>query len=206
MSYQFLTFLFLASLAQEQNKRAPMPVQPDGVQVVNVLVGERIGQKREVRQLTLSMPAPPDEDDERPAAPRNIPFNILTSVVEPENFDRWLFAEDRTEVDRHRHLDELLRSKLNFAAKAHKLTDEQRAKLQVAGRGDIKRFFDQVEDRRRDFEKDRHNFRAGLAALKRLSPLALVYRDGPFGDGSLFAKTLVRINKDQRVVQTGGYR
>ena len=81
---------------------------------------------------------------------------------------------------------------------AHKLTDSQRTKLRLAGRGDIKCLFDQVEDRRRDFEKDGHNFRAGLAALQRLDPLTQVYREGPFGDGSLFSKTLFKINDDQK--------
>ena len=195
MSCQLLTMLFLASLTQEKNNRAPMPAQPVGVQIVNIRVG--IGRNREVRQITLSMPAPPDEDEELPA-PRNIPFNILTSVVEPENFDRWLFAEDRAEADRHRHLNDILRSKVNVAASAHQLTDEQRAKLRLAGRGDIKRFFDQVEDRRRDFENERHNFRAGFAALQRLEPLTQMYREGAFGDGSLFAKTFSKINNDQK--------
>ena len=36
-----------------------------------------------------------------------------------------------------------------------------------------------------------------LAALKRLEPLRQVYLDGPFGDGSLFVKTLQRINDEQ---------
>ena len=143
----------------------------------------------------LSMPALDDEDEE-PLARRNMPFNILTSVLEPENFDRWLFGDEQSAADRHRHLDGILRSKVNAATKTHKLTGSQRAKLRLAGRGDIKRFFDQVEDRRPDFEKDRHNFRAGFAALQRLNPLAQVYSEGPFGDGSLFAKTLAKISND----------
>ncbi len=196
MSCQLLTMLFLASLAQEKKERRPIAAPPARGQVVNV----RVGTGREIRQITLSMPAPADEDDE-PPAPRNIPFNILTSVVDPENFDRWLFADDQSGAGRHRHLDDILRSKVDAAIMAHKLTDSQRTKLRLAGRGDIKRFFDQVEDRRLDFEKDRRNFRAGLAALQRLDPLTQVYRDGPFGDGSLFAKTLAKINDDQKAVR-----
>jgi hypothetical protein len=77
------------------------------------------------------------------------------------------------------------------------LTRAQRAKLLLAGRGDIKRFFDQVEDRRREFETERRVYRNGLAALNRLEPYRQVFEDGPFGDGSLFAKTLQRIHDEQ---------
>jgi hypothetical protein len=84
-----------------------------------------------------------------------------------------------------------------FATLAHHLTESKRAKLRLAGRGDIKRFFDQVEDRRQQFETDRQSFRTGLADLQRLEPLTQVYRDGPFGDGSLSAKTLSRFHNDQ---------
>jgi hypothetical protein len=49
-----------------------------------------------------------------------------------------------------------------------------------------------------DFEVQRQSFRTGHAALLRLEPLSRIYRDGPFGDGSLFAKTLRRINGEQK--------
>jgi hypothetical protein len=84
-------------------------------------------------------------------------------------------------------------------AQEHKLTDRQRAKLKLAGRGDIKRFFDRVEESRIDFEVQRQTFRTGRTALLRLDPLLQVYREGPFGDGSLFAKTLRRISDDPKV-------
>ena len=196
MGHQLLTMLFLASLAQEKEEPRAIPAPPARGQVVNVRV--RIAANREIRQITLSMPAPAVEDEEEPLARRDMRFNVKTAVVDPENFDRWLFADEQSEADRHRHLEDILRSKVNAAAIAHKLTASQRAKLRLAGRGDIKRFFDQVEDRRRDFEKDRHNFRTGLTALERLDPLAQVYRDGPFGDGSLFVKTFSKIYDDQK--------
>ena len=194
MTCQFLTTLFLAALAQERRLREPTPAPPAGIHIVNTQVN--IAGRVEVRKITLSMPTL--ADDEEPLAARNMRFNILLSVLEPENFDRWLFGEEQSEADRHRHLDGILRSKLNTATKTHNMTDSQRAKLRLAGRGDIKRFFDQVEDRRPDFERDRHNFRAGFATLQRLNPLAQVYQEGPFGDGSLFAKTLAMINSEQK--------
>ena len=147
----------------------------------------------------LSMPALDDEDEE-PLARRNVPFNILTSVLEPENFDRWLFGDEQSEADRHRHLDGILRSKVNAATKSHKLTDSQRAKLRLAGRGDIKRFFDQVEDRRPDFEKDRHNFRSGFAALQRSARLRRFIRKAP----SEMARSLPRRLQRSATIKSEG--
>jgi hypothetical protein len=195
MTYQLLTALFLASLAQEKRVREPIPPPPAGIHIVSTHVN--IAGRVEARQITLSMP-PLDDEDEEPLAARDMRFNILTSVLEPDNFDRWLFCDDQSEADRHRRLDGLLRSRVDTVTEMHKLTDPQRAKLRLAGRGDIKRFFDQVEDRRPGFEKHRHNFGAGFAALQRLNPLMRGYREGPFGDGSLFAKTLATINSDQK--------
>jgi hypothetical protein len=79
----------------------------------------------------------------------------------------------------------------------HKLAEPQWAKLRIAGKGDIKRFFDHVDDKRVFFEIDRMSLKTGRGALRRLEPLSDVYDEGPFGDGSLFAKTLRRI-QDER--------
>jgi hypothetical protein len=198
MSCQFLTMLFLASLAQEKKAWRPIPAAPSGSRTVHV--GVRVAGHLETRQITISTPPPADED-EAPVARRDIRSNIMMGIVDAENFDRWLFADEQSEADRRRHLDDILLTKLNAATKAHNLTESQRAKLRLAGRGDIKRFFDRVEDTRREFEKDRQNFRTGFAALQRLEPLTQVYRDGAFDDGSLFAKTLSKINDDQKPVR-----
>ena len=59
-------------------------------------------------------------------------------------------------------LNDLLRGKVESAAQEGKLTRAQQAKLLLAGKGDIKRFFDQVEERRAEFEKERKTFRPDL--------------------------------------------
>jgi hypothetical protein len=118
-------------------------------------------------------------------------------VVEPENFDLWLVGEDSA-ARPERHLEEILLTSIRDAAREHDLNAGQRRKLQLAGRGDIKRFFDRVEDRRRGFETERQRFQTGLAALQRLNDLSEIYHKGPFGDGSLFAKTLRKIEDDRK--------
>jgi hypothetical protein len=87
--------------------------------------------------------------------------------------------------------------RVQAALRIHKLAEPQWAKLRIAGKGDIKRFFDHVDDKRVFFEIDRMSLKTGRGALRRLEPLSDVYDEGPFGDGSLFAKTLRRI-QDER--------
>ena len=86
-----------------------------------------------------------------------------------------------------------IRTETGFPRFAH-----QRAKLRLAGRGDIKRFFDVVQNRRNAFEIARKDFQSGLWALQRLDAVAKNYREGPFRAGSLFAKTLQKIDNAQK--------
>ncbi len=119
-------------------------------------------------------------------------------MLDPENFDHWIFNTDLTEQRRQEYLDQILKTRVEDAAREHHLTAPQRAKLRLAGSGDIKRFFDEVEGKRSEFNKGRLTYKSGRAELLRLVPLAQVYQEGPFGDGSLFAKTLHKINDDRQ--------
>jgi hypothetical protein len=74
------------------------------------------------------------------------------------------------------------------------------------GKGDIKRFFDQVEDHRARFEIARRSFQTGLAALQRLEDLSQTFRTGPFGEGSLFARALRKIEDDRGTGRPGAER
>jgi hypothetical protein len=202
MQSQLLALLIVTFLAQVKNEARPIPAPAPRSRVIHV--GVRVGGNAESRTISIVMPAPPalaDDDDEQKPVQPVMRFNLNTAVVERENFDRWLFADGRSESAHWRDLEDILQTKVDVVGQEHKLTDPQRAKLRLAGRGDIKRFFDQVESRRIDFEVDRHSFRTGHAALLRLEPLSHIYQEGAFGDGSLFAKTLRKIDDDQKAAR-----
>ena len=84
-------------------------------------------------------PAPDDEDDDQPAPPAG-PLTFDKIMVEPENFDRWLFGQQSAEAPKT-HLEEILLTRVRTAAREHRLNPQQTAKLQLAGRGDIKTIF-----------------------------------------------------------------
>jgi hypothetical protein len=198
MKLRLLAMLILASWARVKGDETLRP-EPSG-QTIVVGVGGTVGGKQQIRQITLTMPAPPARDDEEDVHPPAWPGGRLdfnAAVVEQENFERWLFPDEQSEEARQRHLNNILGAKIENIS-PHKLTGPQRAKLQLAGRGDIKRFFDRVQDKRRAFEIDRKTFKTGLAALRGLDALSQVYQEGPFGAGSLFAKTLHRFNDERK--------
>jgi hypothetical protein len=188
--------LVVGCFQEDEDQMNPVAMQ---TVVVRTTVGNaKVGLRKNLRELTLEIPIPPEGGDgNQPLglAPR---LDVKTAVVARENFDRWVFAEGgNNALAAQRILNDLLRGKVESAAREGKLTRAQQAKLLLAGKGDIKRFFDQVEERRAEFETERKTFQAGFAALRRLESLSQVYQEGPFGDGSLYAKTLRKI-KDER--------
>jgi hypothetical protein len=179
---------------------APKPPPPPQVQV---FVGGANGQK----SLTLEQPAPARAEDkdeldgppeEQLPQPPPMPLNLQNAVIGGENFDRWLFGDGVAEVARREHLNSLIWKKVESVSKKQALTASQESKLWLAGHGDIKRFFDRVEASRREFEVARKNFKVGFHFLSSLDPLCREYEVGPFGNDSLFAKTLRKIENDAR--------
>lgn len=176
------------------------PAPPPGGQVVAVMTNH--DRQRNIHYITITMPENQkkkdenDEDDDDPMPRVFMPPNLQTAVLERENLDRWVFDEDGTTEERWRHLRKLLDDRIAADSLGHRLTPTEKARLRVAGKGDIKRFLDQVEGERTRFEKDRKGWRTGVAALRRLDPLATIYVEGPFGVESLYAKTLRRIKAE----------
>jgi hypothetical protein len=199
MSGHLLVSLILMTAAPQRGELRRPPAVPPGGVVVRVF--SRFEGERKLHYVTVTMPEAKRavEDDDEVERPRNIVrLNLQTAVLESDNFDRWLFDDDRTAKDHRDHLDGVLERKIQSDTVGRTLTRAQRARLKVAGRGDIKRFFDQVEDERSKFEKERRGWQKGIAALGRLDSLAKVYAEGPFGARSLYSKMLYRIDVESR--------
>ena len=124
-------------------------------------------------------------------------------VYTEENFDQWVFNEVRqTAVGSVRNrFDSLLGLKIDFVDKACGLTDLQKKKLQLAGKGDIKRFFDRVDEKRRKFlsvKRDQNNINE---IFQEIQPLQTEIQGEHFGDASIFAKTLVRTLTEEQTAK-----
>jgi hypothetical protein len=141
-----------------------------------------------------------DDEDEVVNPPK--PAGAMDFALTEANFDSWLFGDIQDGRARRQWLEYRLRVKTTQVASKHELSPEQIKKLQLAGRGDIKRFFDQVEEMRLRFEELRANIPAGQRFLSNeLCPLRTQFQTGSYGNDSLFNKTLQKIRNDGRMAR-----
>jgi hypothetical protein len=107
-----------------------------------------------------------------------------------ENFDQWVFQQDGNASGARRRLDSLLALQLEDIDRVCKLTDPQRHKLESAGRGDIKRFFDRYEKVKRKFQLIKQEEQKLQEIWPEISPLQRTLHAGLFYDDSLLYKSL----------------
>jgi hypothetical protein len=116
-----------------------------------------------------------------------------------EQFEQWVFnrmggaaiARNRLNAALDLHIDEINR--------VCGMDDTQKRKLQLAGRGDIKRFFDRVEEAKRRYllamNDQNHNI------WEDIQPLQSALNVGLFGDNSIFAKTVKKVLSNEQVAR-----
>ncbi len=108
--------------------------------------------------------------------------------------DSCIFQQDRAAGSARQRLDSHLTIYLDELDRACKLTDAQKKKLQLAGRGDIKHFFDRYETVKRNFKPFNQNqpdFQDVWQKLwQEVSPLQQSLQNGLFEEESLFLKSI----------------
>ena len=95
---------------------------------------------------------------------------------------------------------ERLELELDWIEASCKIDAAQRNKLRIAGRGDIKRFFDRMSDLKRRYRQVKGK-PAELARLQQaLSAIKRGTSDNLFGETSLFCKTLLAVLSSEQLV------
>jgi hypothetical protein len=103
--------------------------------------------------------------------------------------------------------ERLLADEIQLVDSQCRLSDEQRRKLQLAGRGDIKLCFDRIEELRQRTTTRDLSAAEWEAALVDLRAASGVFQGGLFVEGSLFRKTLARIlTAEQRSIYAAQLR
>lgn len=137
-----------------------------------------------------------DEDDE-PAAVQQLQ---VQNFEMPENqFDSWVFQNLPSVAAARKKLDQMLTLQLDDVDRACQLTEPQRKKLQLAGRGDMLQFFEQIEVVRKKFllvRKDQQKFNE---IWQDISPLQMKFQAGLFGQDSFYHKTLRNMLKGEQL-------
>ena len=103
-----------------------------------------------------------------------------------ENFDQWLYRDLQNAAGARSRLDALLLLRLDNIVQACSLSDPQRQKLQLAGRGDINRFFEHIEELHRKFQLVKTDQNRIGEILQEMQPLQMLFQVGLFGDASMF--------------------
>jgi len=129
------------------------------------------------------------EDDSDENAPRQ-----QVRVYTEQAFDVYVLGGAGSIDQVRSRFDSVLKLRIEAAARTRPLTREQREKLELAGRGDIKRQFADIEAKRKEFEGLRRDFQKASEFLREISRARAV-QSMPFGDGSLFAKVLATIDR-----------
>jgi hypothetical protein len=140
--------------------------------------------------------AAPDDDDEPPEADA-VQVN-RGFMIQEANFDQWVFQGSRNAAAGRERINSHLKLKLDELNRVCDLTEDQQKKLTLAARGDMKRFFDQVEEVRRKFLKVKNDRNGFNNVWQEIQPLQQKQAAGLFGDTSLFAKTTRRTLTDEQ--------
>jgi hypothetical protein len=135
-----------------------------------------------------------DEDEPAVVAP------VQQFVMADENFDQWIFGARNAATGRSR-LDSLLALQIEDVDRTCGLTESQKKKLLLAGRGDLKRFFDRIEDKRKKFQLVKNDQNKVNEVIQEIQPLQLTLNSGPFGEGSIFFKTLEKTLDEEQVAK-----
>jgi hypothetical protein len=118
-----------------------------------------------------------------------------------ENFEQWVFQRGGGTVQNaasaRKELDRSLLLNIQNIDRVCKLTEAQKKKLQLAGRGDIKRFYDHYEVVKKKFhrlkpkQQDDNDWQEHWNELwQDINPLQMSFQNGLFHEDSLLHKSL----------------
>ena len=104
-------------------------------------------------------------------------------VLNDAQFDQWVFGNMgvANAAAARNQLDSLLTLHVEDLERTCGLTPVQKKKLLLAGRGDIKRFFDRVEERKK-FTKNRNDQNQFQQIWQEIQPLRNSFNAGFFGE------------------------
>ena len=131
----------------------------------------------------------PLEDDDEPANGQEVQQMARVVGWTDETFDQWVFGS-RTPSAARTRLNSLLTLQIEDVDRTCVLTPEQRAKLELAGKGDVKHLYDRVAEKRRAFQAVKNDQNKIGNIYQEIQPLQASFNSGPFDEGSIFYKAI----------------
>ncbi len=124
---------------------------------------------------------------------------VIAQAPNLEQMDQWVFGRYGGSGGARNKLDSSLLVRIQDLERACGITEAQKKKLRLAGRGDIKRFFDKVEALKRTFQQGQNDPNTNI--WQEIQPLQVELNTGLFGDDSLYAKTIKRTLNHEQTTQ-----
>jgi hypothetical protein len=130
-----------------------------------------------------------EPDDEAPAQNAAV-FEVQVGDRQMEaNIEQWIFGgQGAAEV--RKKIDSALVQDVNRFDRRYGLTPVQKKKLELAGRHDIKRYFDQVEDAKAEYRRTNGDWNQVGNRISELQRIQNQPHSELFGDDSMLVKTL----------------
>jgi hypothetical protein len=134
------------------------------------------------------------QDDDEPEENQNAQAAVMLRAVAAqqmanvEQVDQWIFGRFGGSGGARNKLDSSLKLRIEDLDRTCHVTDLQKKKLLLAGRGDIKRFFDKIEEVKRKFQNGQNDFNVNI--WQDVQPLQVELNTGLFGDDSIYMKTI----------------
>ena len=142
-------------------------------------------------------------EDDAVDRPVMMPAQIIVRQPQfnPEQIDQWVFNRWGGADASKARLEANLELRIDDLCRACSMTELQKKKLKLAGLGDVKRFYDRVEDLKRKYtvsaSASQPNFNVNNI-WQEMQPLQIELNNGFFNDDSLFMKTVKNtLNADQ---------
>jgi len=102
----------------------------------------------------------------------------------------WVFGNGSEPVSAKRHLDSLLDQKLASIDQICHLTHAQKQKLDLTGRGDIKRFINRIDEIGTQYQRAQNDPKKLVALTEEATRLQRDLKSGLFRDGSFFFRSV----------------
>jgi hypothetical protein len=115
---------------------------------------------------------------------------VAQQIWPDQQFEQWIFQQDQNAAGARQRFDALLALQIEDIDQTCQLTETQKQKLQLTGRGDIKRFFDSYEEVKQRFKALNNNAERLQEIQPDVNPLRMALQAGLFHDDSLLYKSL----------------
>lgn len=120
-----------------------------------------------------------------------VPMQPGVMIVQQPNLDQvdnWVFGRFGGSAVARTRFDSVLALRIDDLERVCGLNEAQKRKLKLAGRGDIKRVFDRVEEAKRKFAQNQNDPNNNI--WQAIQPLQVEVNSGLFKDDSIFQKTI----------------